>query len=96
LVIHIGFHLVSLPCRLSGTLTVCFGTIVLVPVAGNKKLAAVNTRNLVHIAAPFNTMNKNNYMDLLSFLRAEFKKIKWLELKRWNWMGIRPLELIGN
>jgi hypothetical protein len=61
-VIHIGFHLVSLPCRLSGALTVCFGAIVLVPVAGNKELTAVNTGNLVHIVAPFISMNKNNYM----------------------------------
>jgi hypothetical protein len=66
-VIRIGFHFVSLPSRLSGTLAVRLFAIILLPIAGNKKLAAVNTGNLVHIAAPFNTMNKNNYMDFLSF-----------------------------
>jgi len=66
-VIGIVFHLVPLPCRLSGTLAVWLGTIVLTPVARNKKLAAVNTGDLLHIAAPINGMNENNYMDFLFF-----------------------------
>jgi hypothetical protein len=51
----------------------------LVPVSRNKKLAAVNTGNLVHIVAPFNTMNKNNYMDFLSFIYPNKG-----ELNGWN------------
>ena len=64
-VIRIGSHLVSLPRRLSRTPAIRLGTIVLTPVARNKKLAAVNTRNLLHIAAPINGMNENNNMDAL-------------------------------
>jgi len=70
-VISIGFHLVSLPRRLSRTPAIRLSTIVLTPVARNKKLAAVNTGDLLHIAAPINGMNKNNYMDALFFF--EFK-----------------------
>ena len=66
-VISIGSQLVSLPCRLSRTLAAQIGTIVLTPVARNKKLAAVNTGDLLHIAAPINGMNENNYMDALFF-----------------------------
>jgi len=64
-VISIGFHLVSLPRCLSLTPAIRFGTIVLTPVARNKKLAAVDTRDLLHIVAPINGVNENNYMDAL-------------------------------
>jgi hypothetical protein len=62
-VICIGFHFVSLPCRLSGTLTVRLFAIILLAIAGHEKRAAVNTGDLLHIAAPINGMNENNYMD---------------------------------
>ena len=51
-VIGIGFDLVSLPGRLSATLTGGLRAIVLFPVSGNEKRAAVNTRDLLHMAAP--------------------------------------------
>ena len=51
-VIDIGFNLVSLPGRLSAALAGGLCAIVLFPVSGNEKGAAVNTRNLVHIVAP--------------------------------------------
>jgi hypothetical protein len=64
-VIFITFHFVSLPSRLSGTLAAWLGTVVLAPVARNKKIAAVDTGDLLHIVAPINVMNENNYMDAL-------------------------------
>ena len=51
-VIGIGFDLVSLPGRLSATLTGGLRAIVLFAVSGNEKRAAVNTRDLLHMAAP--------------------------------------------
>ena len=51
-VIGIGFDLVSLPGRLSATLTGGLRAIVLFPVSGNEKRAAVNTRDLLHMVAP--------------------------------------------
>jgi hypothetical protein len=36
-------------------------------IAGDEKLATMNTGNLLHIAAPINGMNENNYMDFLYF-----------------------------
>ena len=51
-VFGIGFDLVSLPGRSSTALTGRLRTIVLFPVSGNEKRAAVNTRNLLHMAAP--------------------------------------------
>jgi hypothetical protein len=64
-VILIGFHLVSLPSRLSGTLAAWLRTVVLAPIARNNKLAAVDTGDLLHIVAPINGMNENNNMDAL-------------------------------
>ena len=51
-VVGIGFDLVSLPDRLSGALANRLCAIVLFPVSGNEKRAAVNTRDLLHMAAP--------------------------------------------
>jgi hypothetical protein len=68
-----------LPRGLSRTLAIRIGTIVLTPIARNKKLAAVNTGNLFHIVAPINGMNENNYMDALFLL-----EFKWNESNGWN------------
>ena len=51
-VIGIGFDFVSLPGRLSGALAGGLYAIVLFAVSGNEKRAAVNTGDLLHIAAP--------------------------------------------
>lgn len=81
-VIRIGFHFVSLPGRLSGPLALWLYAIILFAIAGDEKLATMNTGNLLHIAAPINAMNENNYMDFYLFFGSKWNTMKWLELKR--------------
>jgi hypothetical protein len=41
-------------------------------------------------------MDKSNHMDIRTFEGSKQKAIKWRELYRWIWRGIRTLELDGN
>jgi hypothetical protein len=41
-------------------------------------------------------MDKSNHMDIRTFEGSKQKAIKWRELYRWKWRGIRTLELDGN
>jgi len=61
------FHSVSFPHLISGTLVAWLVVIILAAVTGNARLAAVNTRDLLHISVPINGMDENSYMDALFF-----------------------------
>jgi hypothetical protein len=62
-VVCIGSHFKSLPRCFPGPLAVRSRTIILLAISWIEKLAAMNTRGLFHMPAPFNRMNKSNYMD---------------------------------